>query len=81
MLAQKPPPPITRTVPAAISRLKRHTLQIVTQDAPSSVNLQVLIDPLEEAAERAAAERQAADDDLSAGMLKDLSFAAAKGGH
>ena len=60
-------PPITPTAPRAISRLKRHTLQMVTLNTPSSSKLKVLIDQLGRTAEGAAA-----DKDLSAGMLKDL---------
>ena len=75
------PPPITPTAPRAISHLKHHALQMVTQNTPSSSKLKVLIDQLGRAAEGAAADR-----DLSAEMLKDLhskakdlSSAAAKG--
>ena len=62
-----PPPPITPTAPRAISHLKRHALQMVTRNTPSSSRLKSLIDQLGRAAEGAAA-----DKDLSAGMLKDL---------
>ena len=61
------PPPSTPTAPRAINRLKRHALQMVTRNTPSSNKLKVLIDQLERAAEGASADR-----DLSAGMLKGL---------
>ena len=57
------PPPITPTAPRAINHLKRHALQMVTRNAPSSNKLKVLIDQLGRAAEGAAA-----DKDLSTGM-------------
>ena len=65
MLSQRLPPPITFKAPRAISRLKRHALQLDTQGTPSSVGL--LTDQFGKAAEDAAA-----DKDLSTGMLKDL---------
>ena len=61
------PPPATPTAPRAINHLKRHVLQMVARNTPSSNKLKVFIDQLGRAAEGAAAEK-----DLSAGMLKDL---------
>jgi hypothetical protein len=61
------PPPVTPTAPRAISHLKRHALQMVTRNTPSSSKLKVLIDQLGRAVEGTAA-----DKDLSIGMLKDL---------
>ena len=75
------PPPITPTAPRAIKHLRRHALQILTRNTPSSNKLRVLIDQLGRAAEGAAA-----DKDLGTGMpkdlhskAKDLSSAAARG--
>ena len=54
-------------VPRAINYFKRHALQMITRNAPSSNKLKVLIDQLGRAAEGAAE-----DKDFSTRMLKDL---------
>ena len=48
-----PPPPITPITPRAISRLKHHSLKVVTRNAPSYIRLKVLIDQLEKPADGA----------------------------
>ena len=61
------PPTTTPTAPKAISRLKRHTLQMETWKIPASSRSKVLIDHL-----RMAAGGAAAGEGLGAGVLEDL---------